>query len=294
VALERACVARRQLPNGASAAAIAEYVSYIEYPPATKDDGFDLLMNDNRKAPAEAGMTPVTDVYQLVYTYLNNIQNTANPLSRTSILDMAAVPQAYVGGDLTDYNNYKAWGGGWTSANKEFISQVVSMYYDCSPMPMLIGSTELEEINERVDMFGGGWTTGGDEGLAWAIRALSPNWADIWDKGSDFPAPFHGETEKVIFFLTDAYSNKGYPNGPMGAAGTDALSSILQLAADSGIDIHLFLDGSMWPSTLNKFYTIFTANIPEENLHYFGSSNTTAALQAMEQATARQFRVRIM
>ena len=286
-----ACVGRKDLAKTASAAEIAAYVEGIEIPPASPGDGFALLVGDDRPI-IEAG-TPHTSYgqpNQLVSTFL-----TSNPTkvgAQYSFLDYMLVPHSVIAGDIHSLADAKNWGDKW-GANSVLTKSSVGIYFNCSSMPMLVGSNDLQELDERIDLYSAGWTTGGDEGLAWALRALSPGWSEIWDRGPDFPAPYHGPTEKVIFYLGDTYNNTGYPSGITGT-GPDAFSGIVQAIVDNGIDLYLFIDGSMWNSTMNKFYTTVSSRLPPENIFYTGTGGATVlnSLALMEQMAVRAYDVR--
>lgn len=74
---------------------------------------------------------------------------------------------------------------------------------------MLIGADNVKDVRERMEMFRPAWTTGQDEGLAWALRALAPRWSDIWEKGENFPAPYHSTTEKRILMTIGSGTTSG-------------------------------------------------------------------------------------
>ena len=292
-----ACVGRKPLEKTASAAAIAAYVADIEVPPESPAEGFSLIIGDNRPI-VEAG-TPHTTYgqpNQVVSTYLSN--NATKVDAPYGLLDYLLVPHAAINyDDLNNITAIKNWSYNDTAkwgATSNLTKSSVGIYFNCSTMPMLVGSNDIDEIEERIALYSAGWTTGGDEGLAWAIRALSPNWSEIWDKGEDYPAPYHSETQKVIFFLGDTYNNTGYPSGMTGT-GPDAFTGIIQTIVDNGIELYLFIDGSMWNSTLNKFYNIISAAVPPENVFYTGTGGATVlkSLEKMEEMALRTYDVRL-
>jgi hypothetical protein len=291
-AMGMACVGRKFLANTATPAAIQDYVEDVLVPPDRPEDGFTLLIGDERPhTEANTSYVSYGQPYQLVNTFLQN--NPTKVGGQYSFLDYMVVPPSAVAGDPYSLATAKLWGDGW-SVNSTLNKSSVGIYYNCSSMPMLIGSNDLAEIEERVDLYSAGWTTGGDEGLAWALRALSPEWSEIWDVGEDFPAPYHSTTEKVIFFLGDTYNNSGYPTGITGT-GPDVITGILQSIVDSGVHLYMFVDGSMWNSSMNKFYSIVSGILPPENIYYAGTSGASVvnSLQKMEEMAVRTYDVRL-
>jgi hypothetical protein len=291
-----ACVGRKKLVASSPPAEVAAYVEGIEIPPSTPADGFPLLIGDERPIVENATHTSYGQPNTLITSFL--VSNPTKVQSPHSILDYVLIPHEAITGDVHDINSIKTWTYGdnlkWTAASR-IAKSSVGIYYNCSNMPMLIGSSDLDELEERVDLYSAGWTTGGDEGLAWALRALSPSWSEIWDKGDDFPAPYHSDVQKVIFFLGDTYNNTGYPSGITGNQGPDAISGIIQKIVDNGIELYLFVDGSMWNSTSNKFYTIVSNILPPENIFFAGTGGATVlnSLAKMEEMAVRTYDVRL-
>jgi hypothetical protein len=291
-AFKMACIGRKDLAKTATPTEIQTYVDQIENPPSSPAEGFKLLIGDDRPhTEAGTSFTSYGTPYQLVNTFLNN--NKDKTLGQYTFLDFMVVPPSLKGPDTKTFDSYKTWGDGWSATSLNHKSSI-GIYYNCSSMPMLIGSNSMNEISERVDMYSGGWTTGGDEGLAWALRALSPQWSEVWDKGDNFPAEYKAKTEKIIFYLGDTYNNTGYPNGITGT-GPDAISGILEKMVDHDIKLHLFIDGSMWNSSMNKFYTIVSNFIPEEQIHYAGTSAASVllSLDKMEEIAGQVYNVRL-
>jgi hypothetical protein len=291
-----ACVGRKKMVNSAPSTEVEAYVRGIEIPPESPEDGFPLLIGDERPIVENATHTSYGQPNTLVTSFLVSNPTKLNP--PYSLLDYALIPHSAITGDLHDINSVKTWAMSdnlkWTAPSL-IAKSSVGIYYNCSNMPMLIGSNDLDEMDERIDLYSAGWTTGGDEGLAWALRALSPAWSEIWDKGEEFPAPYHGDVQKIIFFLGDTYNNTGYPSQITGSPGPDAISGIIDAIMGNGIELYMFIDGSMWNSAMNKFYSIVSSKLPPENIFYAGTSGAMVvnSLSKMEEMAVRSYDVRL-
>jgi Flp pilus assembly protein TadG len=274
-----ACVARPRLPKGSSSAQIKQYAEDIDTPPASPSEGFTLLMGDDRDYVFEdRSLDGEFDASKLVGFFLMFVGNWP-PEENTDILDVAAVPHAYViDEERYTYSQYQDWGGAsrWGNINDES----VAIYYDCSPMPMLVGANSKDDVLDRIKMFKGIWSTGVDEGLAWAMRQLSPNWNGIWDK-DNFPAEYHSTTEKRILLLGGSMT-AGYYSNP------EAVTAMCDVMKENGVDLYVLLNNE---GINSKSKAIYEYCVPDDR--YYKASSNSELPEMMSKMAQRQYRVRL-
>ena len=272
------CVARPEAPSGANASA---YMETIKFPPSDPTKGFTLLMGDGRMikegTTTVAGLNPP----MAVTNYLANAQVGDKQFNNEDILNLALLPHEYVvDSERREYARYSQWGGGWDN----FKDRVVTYYYDCPAMPMLVGARDTGEVMEHMEMFNGVWTTGTEEGLAWALRMLNPNWGDIWDKGGSYPAAYHSGTEKRILIVS-GYNNQGY-GGIQGKP--DAITPMCEYAKENGIDIYVVLAGE------NFMFSYLLIPLYEKNgVNVVNLKTNEEVIEGMTQFAQRHYRVRL-
>lgn len=239
---DMACVARPSAyPSGDASA----YKDTVEEAPGDPTEGFTLIMGDGRSIQENRGdvygtdpRTPFTSYYLMMATGDSDSFVYGVDITRLSLVP----PQYVVDSERTDYNKYEQWGGASQWANIK--DEVVMWYYDCPAMPMLIGADNVKDVEERMEMFRPAWTTGQDEGLAWALRALAPKWSDIWEKGENFPAQYHSTTEKRILMTI----------GSGTTSDADAYMPLCEMAKDNGIQTYLLVpDGDLRSEDRPKF-----------------------------------------
>lgn len=84
--------------------------------------------------------------------------------------------------------------------------------------------------------------TGTDEGIARAMRALSPNWRRIWNRGN-YPADYHdGVTTKRIMLLGGSMTQGYYTEN------CNAVSEMCKRIKENGIEMYILVDKSESPN----------------------------------------------
>lgn len=296
------CVHRKPLAtykSGTTSEKLAEYVADVFIPPFSPEEGFDMVQG----VPIPLGQVPKNG--QLMATaspaaYMNGSANSLHngavgyegvDLEQAALLDntIASVQNALntpsIRGDYTKWRSLSGVANNYTAA-------MVTIPGGCPRMPMVIGAQDTQTLLDSVSLWGTGTSSSLDEGLAWAIRALEPDWADIWEI-DDYPAPYGGDREKRIIAISDnditssGYLNKtswGYlENGDL----VNAYSPMCQEAMNRGIDIYLVVVGTLSAAAKE----IYGACIPEERM--FVVSNVNNINQGLAEATKRKFRVKL-
>ena len=165
---------------------------------------------------------------------------------------------------------------GWLEMNNKGFELYIHVPWDCTTMPMLVASQDKQEILERIDMLKDMWTTGTDEGIAWAMRILSPNWRDIWDRGS-YPADYHdGVTTKRILLIGGSMTAGYYEEG------RNAVSEMCSRIKENGIELYILVDQSENPNIQSQ--RIYR-KCAEEN--YVLAPSAQAFPEMMEKIAAR-------
>ncbi len=240
-----ACVKR---PARDTFGSISEYPDIVEDP----DHPLDLLVIDGRGGDYYNGS------YKYAYDLIPSIEyggwgyyTNANPYAINNDYDttydvheMAVIPESWnTGPDSERYSKSKwlYWVNPATNKTvKSSSSHLVSIPGGCALMPNLIGSQSKDELMERIAKIGGNVSTGGDEGIAWAMRALSPNYREIWDVSDNYPADYHSGVDKVIVFFT-SYLNEGYVGDGWGF-GEDGLTEMYKRLHENGVRVVAFID----------------------------------------------------
>lgn len=164
----------------------------------------------------------------------------------------------------------------------------------CPRSPMVIGAQEAEPLLDSVKHWGTGPASSPDEALAWSIRALEPNYADIWDiKG--YPGEYEkdgGDHDKRIVFVTDNDMVKqGYASTNWG--GTDIVTPMCEAAIKRGIKIYTIFTEN--PSAASK-KVINTCSPNSDQQFLMGSisaSKKQTFVDYMKNATKRSYRVKL-
>ncbi len=269
-----ACVLRpKYLPEQANGAVLKKYVDDIEVPPESPDQGFTLLMGDGRPVPLEGPDSTATGQTHLFFRP-GLVKSTTSIDSATHVdkdrpfyvgdgrvTNVASVPPELKEGqkpvqitwadEEKQPRKFYRWGpahsaakslgrneGGenWSDLHKNGVQLFVHVPWDCTTMPMLVASQDKQEILERIDMLKDMWTTGTDEGIAWAMRILSPNWRNIWEKGN-YPAEYHdGVTTKRILLIGGSMTAGYYTEG------RDAVSEMCKKIKENGVELYILVD----------------------------------------------------
>ena len=181
------------------------YVEAADHPPATNNDGFELVMIEggnesivpNESNPYQQGIV-VLDKYEQINSLRDRTVTTIQP-------DLGLqVPRA-------EMNLYPLATKEWF---RHHLGRAIMVQNDAGPMPMLVHSDNREELLKNMEFFTPCISTGSDEGVMWALRILSPNWSGIWEitdlDGDPVPAPYHGDSDKRIIILSDGDDNEGH------------------------------------------------------------------------------------
>ena len=261
---EGACVLRPMLlpSKGTTQGLITKYVDLIETPPTSPDEGFTLLMNDRRPVPLEESNSATNQTtYFLQFGFGAPSASTVSSdrpfyLNNGDVRDVATVPIEHAFPDeARNPSKFHYWGKTHTNRKKlgqqggasnwgELVAtdKVIHAPWNCSTMPMLIASQNREEILDRLDTLRAGWMTGTDEGIAWAMRALSPNWRRIWNRGN-YPADYHdGVTTKRIMLLGGSMTQGYYTEN------CNAVSEMCKRIKENGIEMYILVDKSESPN----------------------------------------------
>ena len=273
---EAACVARPLAAPGSNPTA---YKQTVEEPPAESSEGFTLLMSDGRTIKQNGGST--TDISTLMpfeYGYMLSAPYMSDtPVYNEDILKLGLAPQrVVVDSERHNFSKYSKWGGGnnWSAIRNE----VVMWYHDCSVMPMLVGASSVGDVMDRIDMYKTAWTTGADEGLAWALRQFSPSWSSIWEKGDNFPAPYHSITEKRLLMIL----------GHSTTANRDANPPRCEMIRDNGIDAYLVNIESITGDEEDSY------NICSKNGNMVKVDSNEELVETLRQFATRHYRVRLV
>ncbi|MDR1046037.1 MAG: hypothetical protein LBP33_13165, partial [Candidatus Adiutrix sp.] len=177
--VDMVCPSRKPLPvTSATAGAIREYVENLEVPPDRPSEGFHLMIGDGRyykENLAAIKAYPPSEFLNYGAWVLSGDYAGLTLPQVIDFVDLVKMPKHYIV-NAERYDLLKAENWGFSP------NEVVTVPLDCPTMPMLVGSTDKREILETISKFRGVWSTGGDEGIAWAMRALSPAWREIWEK----------------------------------------------------------------------------------------------------------------
>jgi hypothetical protein len=138
---------------------------------------------------------------------------------------------------------------------------------------------------ETISKFRGVWSTGGDEGIAWAMRALSPAWREIWEKDGHYPEAYHGDTEKRILYLAGSMTigyngnSANYPN---------AHGEMCEKLKENGIDLFIVRGDKTINATSQA---IFEGCVTSPDRNY--QATNTEIPEVMAQMAQRQYHVRL-
>ena len=290
---DMACPSRMPL---ASASDVPDYIANLEVPPASPEDGFTLLMGDGRPILEYTGTTQsglktqsanlTKAISATVLTSIAMYWRASNYNGR-DIREVVAIPAAIYDANPSGRTDqtFRTWKSSDNKALSSDYSDIVSISFECPSMPMLVGSNSRAEILERGTMWGSGLYTGGDEGIAWAIRALSPNWSDIWEVEENYPAPYHSVTEKRILYFGGKLT-RGFPDiydSP------DAVTPMCDKMREDGVDIYILLGNEL----LGDSEAIYNACNPKFLQRMAASSTDEDLPELLEGMATRQYRVRL-
>ena len=236
----------RKTLKSASYEDIEAYLDDLDNPPESEADKWPLLVADGREL--KESEKPETTV-----AYSNSDWSTFAPRSPYNFLSnyLTVNPELF---EKTFYwgtypihisnTDKKTWGKAYLlDYVKEESEKYIKGAIWCAPsvpaMPILAGSSDLQEIQERLELFNNTTMTTCDEGLTWAYRLLSESWNNIWSDDGSYPAKFHGETEKHAYLILGAplngftvlkYGMRDEPN---------ILPQIFEKYAKAGIVLHV-------------------------------------------------------
>lgn len=101
----------------------------------------------------------------------------------------------------------------------------VTVFANAPKMRVLVGSTSVSEVKDRLEDFEPAYSTSVDESFAWAYSMLSPDWSDVWERGASFPAQWNGKTKKVFLMYTGS-PNFGYSAGVLNWSKSDPRATV--------------------------------------------------------------------
>ena len=271
---EGACVLRPMLlpSKGTTQGLIKKYVDLIETPPTNPEEGFTLLMNDRRPVPLEESNSATDQTtYFLQFGFGAPKATTVDRdspfyLDNGDVRDVATIgfaqdkktPYAWAD-EARNPSKFHYWGKTHNARKKlglpggspnwgELVAEdkVIHVPWNCSTMPMLIASQDKDEILDRLDTLRSGWMTGTDEGIAWAMRALSPNWRRIWNRG-EYPADYNdGVTTKRIMLLGGSMTQGYFTES------RNAVSEMCKRLKENGVEIYILVDKSESPNAQSE------------------------------------------
>ncbi|WP_034301117.1 hypothetical protein [Herbaspirillum sp. RV1423] len=127
----------------------------------------------------------------------------------------------------------------------------------CAMMPMLVASTNAEQLAERLTMYQTIAYGAPDQGLAWALRALSPKWRSIWERGA-VPHDYGPDVDKKIVLLLTS----GMTATPVAELGL--LGLLCDRIRQRGIEVTALFNGDK--GLANSYWTggVGTGNITRQ------------------------------
>jgi hypothetical protein len=189
------------------------------------------------------------------------------------------VPKSYIK-PAERYDIVKAYSWGYPT------DAIVAVPSNCPGMPMVVGSTDKQQVIDTLKKFSINASTGGDEGIAWAMRALSPKWREIWEAGGNYPAEYHGDTEKRILYM--AGSNTFGYNGNA-ANYPNALGEMCEKIKENGVDLFIVRGNeTINAASLANYEACVTT--PERN---YKANSKPEVPEIMAQMAVRQYHVRL-
>lgn len=106
----------------------------------------------------------------------------------------------------------------------------------CASMPLTPLTSDSELLKDRIGMYYATHNTGGDAGIAWAWRLLSPDWEHIWKKPHIQKEDLTDPSKQIILF-TDGKNNEGL----QGLEFDIFLTNVCTNFAEEGIKVHAVL-----------------------------------------------------
>jgi Flp pilus assembly protein TadG len=280
--VDMVCPSRKPMRGvTATASAIRRYVEDIEIPPALPSEGFLMLIGDGRYYQENLNLTMYQPADFLSYgpMVLAGALGGTPPSTDIDFVDLVKMPKHYiVSSERYDLAKAATWGFSQ--------DEVVTVPFDCPIMPMLVGSTDQQQILDTIKKFQGIWTTGGDEGIAWAMRALSPAWREIWEKDDSYPAEYHGDTEKRILYLAGSLTS-GYVGNSVNSP--NAHGEMCEKLKENGVDLFIVRNNESINATSQAIYA-GCVTTPDRNYQAASNSDIPAVMARMAQ---RQYHVRL-
>jgi hypothetical protein len=277
------------------------YAEHIDDPiNDLENDGFNLIVGDGRVLDMTYASSPYTTLTK--YTYVTNSAKYDVHWPNLDVLDLAYLPHEHIIDiQRTNPTQYKKWCGGTglsTSYWPKCIESVIGIHSLSAPnAPILYG---VNDKNELLDYLGkisfGGGVTAGDDGMAWAIRLLSPKWKDIWDKGDDYPAEFHSTTEKRIIMTMGSQNGNGYSfYTTQYPQGSWAWTDLCNVVVERGIDVYMTIEYNANAPSKAAGKVCTQQNIYPERYYELKQANYGDAASKMKEfATQRKYYVRLV
>ena len=224
-----------------------QYAEDIEKAPLHPSEGFQLVIADGRNTPTDPYAAENTDVQQVLSRWLSTISSPSSPyhFQGGDVRTVAMVPIAHaIPSEARNFDRFNLWGPKHTAVWRnnpaggvplwgQIADQSATMALDCPAMPMVVAKQELEPFYEALEKFSPARFTAPDEGLAWALRLLSPNWKDIW-RIENYPAEYDGNTDKKIILIGGS-ATVGY---------SQVITSICEKIIENGIELHILSETS--------------------------------------------------
>ncbi|BDU36853.1 Tad domain-containing protein [Vibrio nigripulchritudo] len=119
---------------------------------------------------------------------------------------------------------------------QEYKGKAIGTAGDCASMPLTPLTSDSARLEDRISMYYATHNTGGDAGIAWAWRLLSPEWEGIWEKPGYEREVLTDPIQQIIFF-TDGENNEGLQDQEFDIF----LTNVCKNFADKGIKMHAVL-----------------------------------------------------
>ncbi|CCN50451.1 exported hypothetical protein [Vibrio nigripulchritudo MADA3029] len=119
---------------------------------------------------------------------------------------------------------------------QEYNGKYIGTAGDCASMPLTPLTSDSDLLEDRIGMYYATHNTGGDAGIAWAWRLLSPEWEGIWEKPGHEREVLTDPIQQIILF-TDGENNKGLQDQEFDIF----LTNVCKNFADEGIRVHAVL-----------------------------------------------------
>lgn len=241
-----------RLPLKDSNTDIVRYVDLLENPPTSEEDKPPFLVADSR--------ITVNEDWTISTQYWSGPSYTTKQFDNLNAKEMFLLPDSWydkkrfpthaqeaVNGGFKNWNGYPDYAmtkekiadnEGDTSLTYDKV--MVNIYATAPTMPLLAGSQSRQEVMERMSMYNGVYSTGVDEAFTWSYRLSSPSWSWVWDRGSDFPAPYRSGVDKhFVMFLGGP--TVGYTGATVSSGTPDITPEVCKRIAQKGIKVHILV-----------------------------------------------------